>query len=35
VYAYADDTAQRPFRTSLTYPGADTIEVRVVVDRWQ
>jgi outer membrane lipoprotein LolB len=35
VYAYADDAAQRPFRASLSYPGADTIEVRVVVDRWQ
>jgi outer membrane lipoprotein LolB len=35
VYAYADDTATRPFRASLTYPGADAIEVRVVVDRWQ
>ena len=35
VYAYADDAATRPFRASLTYPGADAIEVRVVVDRWQ
>ena len=35
VYAYADDAAQRPFRASLSYPGADTVEVRVVVDRWQ
>ena len=35
VYAYGDDTAQRPFRVSLSYPGADPVEVRVVVDRWQ
>lgn len=35
VYAYADDAAERPFRASLSYPGPDTIEVRVVVDRWQ
>jgi outer membrane lipoprotein LolB len=35
VYAYADDVAQRPFRVSLSYPGAEPVEVRVVVDRWQ
>ena len=35
VYAYADDAAQRPFRVSLSYPGAEAVEVRVVVDRWQ
>ena len=35
VYAYADDAAERPLRASLSYPGLDTIEVRVVVDRWQ
>ena len=35
VYAYADDAAERPLRASLSYPGPDTIEVRVVVDRWQ
>ena len=35
VYAYADDAADRPFRASLSYPGAETVEVRVVVDRWQ
>ena len=35
VYAYADDASQRPFRVSLSYPGADAVEVRVVVDRWQ
>ena len=35
VYAYADDAAPRPFRVSLTYPGAEPIDVRVVVDRWQ
>ena len=34
VYAYADGTAQLPFRVDLTYPGAERIEVRVVVDRW-
>lgn len=34
-YAYADDGAKRPFRTSLSYPGAETVEVRVVVDRWE
>jgi outer membrane lipoprotein LolB len=32
-YAYADDRAQKPFRVTLSYPGADPIEVRVVVDR--
>jgi outer membrane lipoprotein LolB len=32
VYAYADDAAVLPFRASLTYPGADVVEVRVVVD---
>jgi outer membrane lipoprotein LolB len=35
VYAYADDSAQRPSRVSLSYPGADPVEVRVVVDRWE
>jgi hypothetical protein len=35
VYAYADDAAQRPFRVTLRYPGAEPIEVRVVVDRRQ
>lgn len=35
VYAYADDAARRPSRVTLGYPGADPIEVRVVVDRWQ
>lgn len=35
VYAYADDAADRPFRASLSYPGAETVEVRIVVDRWQ
>jgi len=33
VYAYADDSAQTPFRVALSYPGAEPIEVRVVVDR--
>jgi len=35
VYTYADDAAERPFRASLSYPGAEAVEVRVVVDRWQ
>jgi outer membrane lipoprotein LolB len=35
VYAYADDSAERPFRASLSYPGAETVEVRIVVHRWQ
>jgi len=35
VYSYADDAAERPFRASLSYPGAEAVEVRVVVDRWQ
>jgi outer membrane lipoprotein LolB len=35
VYAYADDAALRPFRASLSYPGAEPVEVRVVVDHWQ
>jgi outer membrane lipoprotein LolB len=35
VYAYADDSAQRPSRVSRSYPGADPVEVRVVVDRWE
>lgn len=34
VYAY-DDASRRPMRLSLQYPGADAIEVRIVVDRWQ
>ena len=33
AYAYADDQAQRPFRVTLSYPGAEAVEVRVVVDR--
>jgi outer membrane lipoprotein LolB len=33
VYAYADDSARVPFRVTASYPGADPIEVRVVVDR--
>ena len=33
LYAYADDAAQKPFRVTLSYPGADPVEVRVVVDR--
>lgn len=34
IYAYID-ASRRPFRVSLQYPGADAIEIRVVVDRWQ
>ena len=33
VYAYADDASRQPLRTTMRYPGADPIEVRVVVDR--
>ena len=33
VYAYADDAARMPLRVSLSYPGAEPVEVRVVVDR--
>lgn len=33
VYAYADDASRQPARATLRYPGADPIEVRVVVDR--
>jgi outer membrane lipoprotein LolB len=33
VYVYADDAARAPFRVTLSYPGAEPIEVRVVVDR--
>ncbi|HSC23947.1 MAG TPA: outer membrane lipoprotein LolB [Casimicrobiaceae bacterium] len=32
VYAYAGD-APAPFRVTASYPGADPIEVRVVIDR--
>lgn len=35
VYAYADDASQRPLRVMLSRPGADSVDVRVVVDRWQ
>jgi outer membrane lipoprotein LolB len=34
-YAYASDDSQRPFRINLSFPGADPVDVRVVVDRWQ
>jgi outer membrane lipoprotein LolB len=34
VYAY-DAASRRPMRLSLQYPGAEAIEVRIVVDRWQ
>jgi outer membrane lipoprotein LolB len=33
AYAYADDAAKAPHRVTLTYPGAERVEVRVVVDR--
>lgn len=33
VYAYAADAAQTPFRVTLSYPGPEPIEVRIVVDR--
>jgi outer membrane lipoprotein LolB len=35
VYAYPDDAAARASRLTLRYPGAEAIELRVVVDRWQ
>jgi outer membrane lipoprotein LolB len=34
AYTYADDRARSPFRVTLQYPGAEPVEVRVVVDRW-
>lgn len=33
VYAYADDASRLPSRLTLSYPGADPIGVRIVVDR--
>jgi outer membrane lipoprotein LolB len=33
AYDYADDAANAPHRVTLTYPGAEPIEVRAVVDR--
>ena len=35
VYAYADEAARRPSRVTLALPGAEPVDVRVVVDRWQ
>ena len=35
VYAYADDAARRPARVVLSLPGAEAVDVRVVVDRWE
>ena len=35
AYGYADDAARRPARVVLTRPGAEAVDVRVVVDRWQ
>jgi len=34
VYAYVDGAATRPVRLVMRYPGAEPIEVRIVVDRW-
>jgi outer membrane lipoprotein LolB len=35
VYTYADDAPLgRPSRLVLKYPGAEPVEVRIVVDRW-
>jgi outer membrane biogenesis lipoprotein LolB len=34
-YAYADDDATRAARLVLRYPGAEPIEVRLIVDRWE
>jgi outer membrane lipoprotein LolB len=34
-YAYADAAATRASRLTLRYPGAEPVEVRIVVDRWQ
>jgi outer membrane lipoprotein LolB len=33
VYAYADDASRLPSRLTLSYPGGEPIEVRIVVDR--
>jgi len=33
VYTYAD-AGSRPSRLVMRYPGAEVIEVRIVVDRW-
>jgi len=35
TYAYAESDAARAARLTLRYPGADPIEVRIAVDRWQ
>jgi outer membrane lipoprotein LolB len=35
AYAYAGADAAHAARLTLRYPGADPIEVRVVVDRWE
>ena len=34
TYAYADDATMKASRLVLRYPGAEAIEVRIVVDRW-
>ena len=35
AYAYPDDgSSARPSRVKLTYPDAQPVEVRIVVDRW-
>jgi outer membrane lipoprotein LolB len=35
TYAYAESDATRATRLTLRYPGADPIEVRIAVDRWE
>jgi outer membrane lipoprotein LolB len=35
TYAYAEPDATRATRLTLRYPGADPIEVRIAVDRWE
>ena len=35
TYAYAEPDATHATRLTLRYPGADPIEVRIAVDRWQ
>jgi outer membrane lipoprotein LolB len=35
TYAYAEPDATHAARVTLRYPGADPIEVRIAVDRWE
>ncbi|HYT96641.1 MAG TPA: lipoprotein insertase outer membrane protein LolB, partial [Casimicrobiaceae bacterium] len=35
TYAYAEPDATHATRVTLRYPGADPIEVRIAVDRWE